>query len=74
MFARSEILKNKQAASLLTDLYSCLAASMFFSVISAISCFSLISLDLVLEAVRISIAYSSLRMFFSLPKTCRIFC
>jgi len=56
MLPKSEIAKNKQAAYCETGLYSWRAESMDFSVIEAIYCFSLISVDFSLDAVKMSIA------------------
>ncbi len=74
IFPRSDMAKKRQAAYWLTGLYYCLAASMFFSVIVAIYCFYLISVDFSFEAVKILIAYSSINIFLSDDSTLRICC
>lgn len=70
---RSETAKKRQAASYDTSLYSRRAVLIFCSVISAIACFSLISLDFSFEAVSTLMASSSVSMFFLPESTCSIF-
>lgn len=70
---RSEITKNKQDAYYATETYSCLAESIFFSVYSAMIYFSLISFDFNLDAVNISIAVSSVKIFLFPDNTSKIF-
>ena len=74
MLFKSDIAKNKHDAYYDTPIYSCLASSIFFSVCSAITYFSLISFDLTLDAVSTSIAVSSVRIFLFPESTSNIFC